>query len=296
MKLYGGIETGGTKCVCMIAGGPDEVIAESRFSTTTPEETLLKAITFFREQKKIHNLSGLGIGTFGPVDLDPDSATFGYITTTPKPGWANVNLAKRIENELQMPTVIDTDVNAAAMGEYLWGNAGGISPFVYFTIGTGIGMGGLFNGSLMHGLIHPEAGHMILKRDPITDPYAGFCAYHGDCFEGLASGPAIRARWGQSSHTMPDQHPAWKLEANYIAQAMVNTIVLLSPRKIILGGGVMQREHLFPMIQREVVSMLNGYVKSPQILNQIEDFIVPAKLGGRAGVLGSIALAVQAFN
>ena len=296
MNLYGGIETGGTKCVCMVAEGPDNIIAETVFSTTTPDETIRQAVTFFNEQMRVNRVAALGIGTFGPIDLDPESPTFGYITTTPKPGWGNVNLVKKIEKELQIPVVIDTDVNAAAMGEYLWGSALGIDPFVYFTIGTGIGMGGLINGSLMHGLLHPEAGHMIMRRNALQDPYEGFCAYHHDCFEGLASGPAMQSRWGQSSNTLPDDHPAWKLEAAYIAQAMVNTILMLSPRRIVLGGGVMQRRHLFAMINREVVEMLGGYVKSPVILNRIDDYIVPAKLGGRAGVLGAIALAVQAYS
>jgi len=294
MKLYGGVETGGTKFVCMVAEGPEKIVAETKFPTTTPEETIHRAIDFFREQMKENVLEGLGIATFGPVDLNPGSRTYGNITTTPKPGWQNTVLLEKFKKALQIPVAIDTDVNAAAQGEYMWGKSQGMDPSMYFTIGTGIGMGGRFNNFLMHGLTHPEAGHMIMKRDPQRDPFKGCCTYHEDCFEGLASGLALEKRWGQRGETLPIDHPAWELEAHYIAQAMVNTILILSPRRIVLGGGVMQRIQLFPMIRREVLEMLKGYVHSPIILNKLDEFIVPAKLGSRAGVLGAIALAVHA--
>jgi fructokinase len=294
MKLYGGIETGGTKTVCMIAGGPDHIVAETSFSTTTPESTVNQAIKFFQDQIITNPLEGLGIGTFGPVDLDPDSPTFGNITTTPKPGWQNAELYSSFAKAFSFPISIDTDVNAAAQAEFTWGNAQGVDPFLYFTIGTGIGMGGRINNKLMHGLTHPEAGHILLKRDPNLDPFAGSCTYHGDCFEGLASGLALQERWGQRSETLPVDHPSWELEANYIAQAMVDVILILSPRRIILGGGVMKQKQLFPMIRRKLLEMLNGYVQSASILNNVDEFLVPAKLGNRTGVLGAIALAVQA--
>ena len=296
MKLFGGIETGGTKFVCMVAEGPKNILAEIEFPTTTPEETIDQALVFFQTQMKHYHLEGLGIGTFGPVDLDLSSSTYGTITTTPKPGWANFNLIQCFIDELKLPVIIDTDVNAAAQGEFMWGNAIGLDPSIYYTIGTGIGMGGMLNQSLMHGLTHPEGGHMIIKRDPTRDPFPGACTYHKDCFEGLASGLSLLMRWGQRGEVLPDDHPAWKLEANYIAQAMVNTILMLSPRKIVLGGGVMKRRQLFPMIHTEVTRMLKGYVKSPMICDDIENFIVPAKLGSKAGVLGAIGLAVKAFG
>jgi fructokinase len=294
MKLYGGIEAGGTKMVCMVAGGPDQVIAETRFPTTTPQETIGKMIAFFEEQTKTHQLSALGIGSFGPLDLNPSSPTYGFITTTPKPGWQNVDLVNPLKQVLNLPVVIDTDVNAAALGEYMWGAGQGKDPFIYYTIGTGIGMGARVNGGLLHGLTHPEAGHMIMKRDPKRDPFEGFCPFHKDCFEGLASGPAMNKRWNQKAETLPLDHPAWALEAHYIAQAMSNIILVLSPMRIVLGGGVMQQEQLFTMIQHEVKEMLNGYVQSPMILEHIDELIVPPGLGNQAGVLGSIALAVQA--
>jgi fructokinase len=296
MKLFGGIETGGTKTICMIAGGPDDIVAETSFPTSTPENTIAQTIQFFRDQNKVHCIEGLGIGTFGPVDLDENSPTFGNITTTPKPGWQNAPLYSTIKKHFDFPIAIDTDVNAAAQGEYIWGNAKGLDPFLYFTIGTGIGMGGRINHALMHGLTHPEAGHIFLKRDPNRDPFSGSCTYHGDCFEGLASGLALEERWGQRSDSLPMDHPCWELEAGYIAQALVNATLLLSPRRIILGGGVMKQVQLFPKIRHQLSAMLNGYVQSASILEKMDEFIVPPKLGNRTGVLGAIALAVQAVN
>lgn len=296
MKYYGGVETGGTKFICAIGNGPDGVVEQINFPTTTPDETIGRAVKFFHENEREYEIESIGVGTFGPVDLDTDSSTYGFITTTPKPGWSNTDLLGRFRQAFSVPVAIDTDVNAAALGEHLWGNAVGIDPFVYFTIGTGIGMGGLVNNSLLHGLTHPEAGHMIMKHDLNRDPFPGSCTYHRDCFEGLATGLSLQQRWGQRGETLPEDHPCWKLEAHYIAQAMVNTILMLSPRRIILGGGVMQKEFLFPLIRSEVVGMLNGYVQSPQILDHIDDLIVPPKLGDRAGVLGSIALAIRAIE
>ncbi|MCE1253575.1 MAG: ROK family protein [Anaerolineae bacterium] len=295
MKLYGAIEAGGTKMVCMVAGGPDEIIAETRFPTTTPAETIGRMLAFFNEQMKSHQLLALGIGSFGPLDLNPASPTYGYITTTPKPGWQQTDLIGRLKEELKLPVIIDTDVNAAALGEFTWGAGQGKDPFIYYTIGTGIGMGVRANGGLVHGLTHPEGGHMVMKRDPQRDPFEGFCPYHGDCFEGLASGPAMNKRWGQKAETLPLDHPAWALEASYIAQSVSNMVLTLSPQRIVLGGGVMQQEQLFPLVRREVQSMLNGYVQSPVIMEFIDDYIVPPALGNQAGVLGSIALAMQAL-
>ena len=238
MKLYGAIEAGGTKMVCMVAGGPDQIIAETRFPTTTPAETIDKMVAFFSEQMKSHPLQALGIGSFGPLDLDPTSVTYGYITTTPKPGWQQTDLISRLKETLKLPVIIDTDVNAAALGEYTWGAGKGKDPFIYYTIGTGIGMGVRANGRLVHGLTHPEGGHMVMKRDPQRDPFEGFCPYHGDCFEGLASGPAMNKRWGQKAEIIPAKHPAWALEAHYIAQSVSNMVLTLSPQCIVLGGGV----------------------------------------------------------
>jgi fructokinase len=293
MKLFGGIEAGGTKMVCTVASGPDHIVSEERFPTTTPDETIARIIAFFSRQIQQHELVGIGIGTFGPVDLDLHSPTYGYITSTPKPGWRNTDFVGPLKQALHLPVAFETDVNAAALGEYRWGSGQGCDPFLYFTIGTGIGMGGWVNGGLTHGLTHPEVGHIFLIRDPKKDPFEGVCPFHTDCWEGLASGPSMNKRWGQSAETLPIDHPAWAIEANYIAQAMVDTILFCSPKRIVLGGGVMQQEQLFPMIRNETVRLLNGYIQSRLILEKMDEFIVPPGLGNRAGMLGCIALAME---
>jgi fructokinase len=292
MTDFGGIEAGGTKFICAVGSGPDDLRAEIRFPTTTPEATIGQAIAFFQEQAKEEPLAAVGIASFGPVDPNPDSPTFGYITTTPKAGWANTDFAGAIERTLGVPVGFDTDVNGAALGEYRWGAAQGLDTFIYLTIGTGLGGGGLVNGQLMHGLIHPEMGHILVPRHP-DDDFVGVCPYHGDCLEGMTTGPALEKRWGQPGQTLPAGHPAWELEAYYLAQGLVNFICTLSPQRIIMGGGVMEQRHLFPMIRQQVQALLNGYVQSPAILEQIDRYIVPPKLGNKAGILGAMALAEQ---
>jgi len=292
--MYGGLEAGGTKFVCAVGTGPDDIRAEIRYPTTDPTETLGRAIDFFRQQAWEVPLSAIGVACFGPVDLDPASPTYGYITTTPKPGWAYTNVVGRLRDALQLPIALDTDVNGAALGEYRWGATQGQDPCLYLTIGTGIGGGGIVNGRPLHGLIHPEVGHMRLPHDWQADPFAGTCAYHGDCFEGLACGPAMKQRWGCPAEALPADHPAWALEARYIALALVNLICTLSPRRIVLGGGVMQMGALYPLIRTQVQRLLNGYLQSPAILEGIDGYIVPPGLGARSGVLGAIALAASA--
>ncbi len=292
MPLFGGIEAGGTKFVCAVGTGPDDLRAETRFPTTTPEETIGQAIAFFKEQAQKELLAAIGIASFGPVDPNPASPMFGYITTTPKPHWANTDLGGAMSRALGVPVGFDTDVNGAALGEHRWGAAQGLDTFVYLTIGTGLGGGGLVGGQLMHGLIHPEMGHVRLPRHP-DDPYPGACPFHGDCLEGMAAGPALQGRWGQRAETFPLDHPAWEIEAHYLAYGLVNFICTLSPQRIILGGGVMDQAHLFPLVRRKTQELLNGYVQSPEILERIDQYIVPPGLGNRAGVLGAIALAEQ---
>jgi fructokinase len=294
MPLWGGIEAGGTKFVCAVGSGPDDLRAEVRFPTTTPEASFGRAIEFFQQQHEKEPLAAVGIASFGPVDPNPDSSTFGYITTTPKPGWAHTDFAEAIRRALGVPVGFDTDVNAAALGEHRWGVAQGLDTFVYLTIGTGIGGGGMVNGRLIHGLVHPEMGHIRIPHDWERDPYAGACPYHGDCLEGLATGPALEARWGQRGETLSADHPAWGLEAEYLALGLVSIICILSPERIIMGGGVMEQRHLFPLVRGRVRELLNGYLWVPAILDRIDEYIVPPGLGSRAGVLGAIALAQQA--
>jgi fructokinase len=294
MPLWGGIEAGGTKFVCAVGSGPDDLRAEVRFPTTTPEASIGRAIEFFQQQHEKEPLAAVGIASFGPVDPNPDSPTFGYITTTPKPGWAHTDFAGTIRRALGVPVGFDTDVNVAALGERRWGAAQGLDTFVYLTIGTGIGGGGMVNGKLIHGLVHPEMGHIRIPHDRDRDPYAGACPYHGDCLEGLAIGPALEARWGQRGETLPVDHPAWELEAEYLALGLVSIICILSPERIIMGGGVMEQRQLFPLVRGRVRELLNGYLQAPAILDQIDEYIVPPGLGNRSGVLGAIALAQQA--
>ncbi len=294
MGLFGGIEAGGTKFVCAVASvaRPCEVLAEERFPTTTPEETIRRTIDFFEPYGA--DLHGLGIASFGPIDLERSSRTYGYVTTTPKPDWANADLVGPIAKAYAVPTAFDTDVNAAALGEYHWGAAQGLNTFCYFTIGTGIGGGAMVNGAMVHGLLHPEMGHLSVPHDRAVDPYEGFCTFHGDCFEGLASGPALEARWGARAETLPAEHPAWDLEATYIAEAFRSVICVLSPQRIILGGGVMSQPHSLPLVRTKLLHTLNGYIQAKALVDDIESYVVPPSLGNQAGVLGAIALGMQA--
>jgi fructokinase len=293
MNLFGGIEAGGSKFVCAVGTGPDNLVDEIRFPTTQPRQTIARAIDFFLKHKKDKPLTAVGIGTFGPADPNPSSPTYGFITTTPKPGWANTDFAGTVSEALGLPVNFDTDVNAAALGEHSWGAARGLDNFIYLTIGTGIGGGGMIENRLMHGLIHPEMGHIAVPQDREKDPFAGCCPFHGNCLEGLASGPAMKERWGISPEDMPPDHPGWQLEAEYLSWALVNFICTLSPRRIILGGGVMEKGYLFPPIRARVRELLNGYLRAWEILEDIDNYIVPPALSNRAGVLGALALGRQ---
>lgn len=294
MATFGGIEAGGTKFVCAIGSDPGDLREEERFPTTTPEETIGRCINYFKEHSKQEPITAIGISSFGPVDPNPDSPTWGYITSTPKPGWGQTPFAGRIGEELGIPVGFDTDVNGAALGENRWGAARELDTFIYLTVGTGIGGGGLIRGKLMHGLIHPEMGHVRIPHDRLEDSFEGACPFHGDCLEGLAAGPAIEERWGTPGGDLPDGHPAWNLEAEYLALALTGFICTLSPQRIVLGGGVMRRRLLFPRIRARVLKLLNGYVQSPAILERIDRYIVPPALGDKSGVLGAIALARDA--
>lgn len=288
---FGAIEAGGTKFVCAVGTKEGEIIAEERFPTTLPGETIGRAIQFFQRQS--HPVAAIGIGSFGPVDLQRGSSTYGYITSTPKPGWRNTDICGQVAAGLKIPVVFDTDVNAAALGETVYGAARGLQSSIYLTIGTGIGGGAILDGKILHGMIHPEMGHIFLPHDRQSDPFPGFCPFHGDCFEGLAAGPAIEKRWGVKAETLPVDHPAWELEAGYIAYALAGLVCCFSPELIVLGGGVMEQPQLFPLVREKVKAILNGYVASPKIEEQIDRYIVPPNLGKHAGVLGAIALACR---
>ena len=294
MKVYGGLEAGGTKFVCLIGSDPDHILAEERFPTTTPAETIGRTIEFFQRQMGEHQLAAIGIGSFGPVDLDRASPTYGYITTTPKPGWAHADLYGPIRRTLGVPVAFDTDVNAAAFGEHYWlAENHRLDPLLYMTVGTGIGVGAIVNGQPLHGSLHPEVGHMLLPHDRAADPFEGVCPYHGDCFEGLAAGPALEKRWKQRGETLPPEHPAWALEARYVALALANLSYAFSPQRIVLGGGVFQQPQLYDLVRRETQQIINGYLQSDRITRHIDQYIVPPGLGNRSGGLGAIALAIE---
>ncbi len=290
--MFGGIEAGGTKFVCGIGTGPED-LETTQFPTSTPDIAVASAVKFFGNYAA--GVEAVGIGSFGPVDLNPSSPTYGHITSTPKVGWDNFDLAGEVKRALGVPVTFDTDVNAALLGEARWGAAQGLSDAVYLTIGTGIGGGAMVHGRVVHGLVHPEMGHLHLPHDREHDPFAGTCPYHGDCLEGLACGPAMTARWGMLPLHLPEDHPGWALEAHYLALGLVNLTVTLSPQRIIMGGGVMQQKQLFDLIKEDFARLLNRYIRHPKLLDNLDDYIQPPGLGSRAGVLGSIVLAEQAL-
>lgn len=291
MSFFGGIEAGGTKFVCGVGSNPDDLKKPFRFATTSPAETLNKVIEYFKEKNKEKKIEAIGIGSFGPIDLHKNSSTYGYITSTPKIKWQETNFYGKIKEAFDIPVGFDTDVNAAALGEHKWGAAKDVSDFIYLTVGTGIGGGGMINENFLHGLLHPEMGHIFIPHDRKEDAYEGSCPFHKNCFEGLASGTAIKDRWGESGENLEDDHPAWKLEAKYISLALINYICILSPERIVLGGGVMKQKQMLPLIHKRVRETLNGYIKTPEITENIEKYIVLPELGDNAGVLGAIALA-----
>ena len=287
-----GLETGGTNIKCIIASDPFNVISELNIPTQDPEETTNRVVQFLKNgiDKYQVTIKSMGIASFGPVDLNVSSPTYGSVTSTPKIAWRNFPLLKKFRTSFQFPIAFDTDVNAATLGEARWGAGIGLTDFVYVTIGTGIGGGIITNGQIIHGLVHPELGHMLIQHSQ-DDPFVGSCPYHQDCLEGLASGPAILARWGISPANLPANHQAWSLEAHYLAQMVVNITLMLSPQRVILGGGVSQHPGLIEMVRDNFQKLLNGYVQSPSFSEQVNQYIVSPKLGQNAGIHGAIALA-----
>lgn len=268
--LFGGLEAGGTKMVCAVGRKDGTLIDRVSISTGSPEETIPELIRYFKEKE----VQALGIGCFGPLDLNRSSETYGSITNTPKEDWAGVNIAQRMKEALSIPVGIDTDVNAAVLGEVVYGVAKGCSSAIYMTVGTGVGVGIYMNGGLVHGLVHPEAGHMMICRDQ-ADTFQGCCPFHSNCVEGLASGKALEKRYGRK------------------AQAVANYILVYSPEKVILWGGVMHQKELLPMVREKVQKLLNGYVSHPLLTERPEEYIVYPLLGENPGILGSIYLGME---
>lgn len=276
-----------------MGSGPDEIQRQEQFRTTAPAETIERIVAFFARPPRPQ---AIGVGSFGPVDLDPRSPTWGYVTTTPKKGWQHVALASVIRERTGVPVAFEQDVAAAALGEYRWGAGQGAKGLGYLTIGTGIGAGLLIDGRPWHGLVHPEVGHIRVPRDVARDPFAGVCPMHGDCWEGLACGPAIEARWGTPAQELGDEHPAWELEADYVALGILSIVLVFSPDRIVLGGGVMERRGLLDRVRSRLPELVGGYLETPLLRDDVSSFLVPPALDDRAGVLGAIALAEEVLR
>ncbi len=289
--LLGGIEAGGTKFVCAIGDSAGTILERITIPTTTPEETMPQVFAFFDK----YQLDAIGVGSFGPVDVNMDSPTYGSITATPKLAWRNYPLVKELKQRLSVPIGFNTDVNAAALAEATLGAAKGLDSCLYITVGTGIGAGAVVHGKLLQGLSHPEMGHILVRRHE-KDTYEGKCPYHQDCLEGLAAGPAIEARWGEKAVNLKSREEVWEMEGFYIAQALMQYILILSPKKIILGGGVMKQEQVFPIIYDHLSRLLNQYIVLPELDEAIDSYIVSPGLGDNAGVVGSLLLADQAIR
>ena len=291
--LIGALEAGGTKMVCSIGDPQGNVLQRASFPTQSPEETIAQIVDFIGR----FGVKALGIGSFGPLDLHPASPTYGCIMRSPKVGWSGYPLLSELRKGLNVPCAIDTDVNAAALAESVLGAGKGKGSLVYVTVGTGIGGGLVLGGKLVHGLVHPEVGHMLMRAVRGDTMPEGCCPFHTGCLEGLASGPAIEKRWGLSSRLMMPDHPAWGLEAEYLAQMCVNLILTFSPEVIVLGGGVMQQAHLFPRIRERVIALLGGYVASDRVSGaHINSYITAPALGVNSGVVGALLLGAQALG
>ncbi len=286
---FGGVETGGSWCVCAVGRGPTNLVAVEKFPTADPEETIARIVAFFTAPGRPRP-AAIGVGAFGPVELDERSPRWGEIlATTPKRAWAGAPLGASLRAALEIPIVLDTDVNAAALGELRWGAGHAVSSLGYLTVGTGIGAGLVIDGAPVHGLLHPEAGHIRVPHDRARDPFDGVCPFHGDCWEGLACGPALRARWEADPAGLPDAHPAWALEAEYLAAGILAVVLIAAPQRMILGGGVMEAPGLLEQVRAELERLLGGYLDGAE--GELRDFLVAPALADDAGVLGAIALA-----
>jgi fructokinase len=285
--MLGAIEAGGTKFVCAVGDEKGYIVDRIQIPTTVPAETMPKVIEFFKQ----YPLKAIGVGSFGPIDVNRESATYGYITSTPKTPWKDYPFVQVLKDAFSVPIGFNTDVNAAALGEVTFGAAKGLDSCLYITVGTGIGAGAIVQGKLLQGLSHPEMGHILVRRYP-NDEFQGKCPYHHDCLEGLAAGPAIEERWGARGDQLVDRMEVWDLEGYYIAQALMQYVLIISPKKIILGGGVMNQKQVFSSVYKYLKEFINEYVALPDLT----EYIVGPGLGDNAGITGSLMLAHQAFQ
>ena len=291
--VLGAVEGGGTKFVCMVGTSPTDVIDEITIPTTEPVETIGAVVAFLQRPRPGTRLVALGVATFGPIGLDRNSPDYGTVLRTNKQNWIGARILAPLDRRLGVPIGWDTDVNGAVLGETRWGAAVGIDPVIYLTIGTGIGGGLLVNGSTVHGLLHPEMGHVPMPTIP-GDDFPGICSFHGRCLEGIASGPALVARCGRPLVELSPDDPIWDLTARYIAYGLSAIILVVSPRRIVLGGGVMRQAHLLPRIRRCLVEVLNGYIHLPQLEGGVDEYVVASTLDQKAGLFGALVLAERA--
>ncbi|GAB2500624.1 ROK family protein [Alkalibacterium psychrotolerans] len=283
--MLGAIEAGGTKFVVAVSNEDLSIVERASFPTTNPEETFAHVFKFFDQ----YDLDAIGVGSFGPIDVNANSNTYGYVTSTPKPGWQNTDFVGQLKDRYKVPVGWTTDVNAAALGELNKGAAVGKDSCLYLTVGTGVGGGAVIDGKPLEGFGHPEMGHLLVRRHQ-NDTYGGNCPFHNDCLEGLAAGPAIEKRYGKKAQELSDQNEVWEIEADYLAQALMSYTLILSPEKIILGGGVMKQSQLFPLIRQKFAELLNEYVETPDL----DEYIVPPALEDNAGITGCLILADRA--
>ncbi len=287
---FGALEAGGTKMVVAVGDENGRILEQRSIPTTTPDETMPKIIDYFRGKE----IASLGVACFGPIDLNKASETYGYITSTPKTAWMNFDIVGCLKDALGIPIGFDTDVNGSILGEITYGCAKGLTDAIYLTIGTGIGGGVMSNGRLLHGMLHPELGHIRIGKRA-DDKGSSVCPFHDDCLEGLASGVSIEKRWGKKGIELKDNKEVWELEADYIATALVNYCLTLSPQKIILGGGVMHQKQLFSLIRDKFRDKMAGYIKTKELEN-LEEYIVPASLHDDQGIMGAVKMAIDAMQ
>ena len=292
--VFGAVEGGGTKFVCMIGTSPTDVVDDVTIPTAGPTETIGAVVEFLQRPRPGIRIAAIGVATFGPIDLDPTSPTYGCVLKTTKEDWSGARILAPIARRLGVPIGWDTDVNGAVLGEARWGAARGLDPVLYLTIGTGIGGGALVNGATIHGLLHPEMGHIPLPALP-GDSFPGICSFHGRCLEGIASGPALAARCGRPVPEISPDDPVWDLEARYLAHGISALILALSPRRVVLGGGVMRQAHLLPRVRRALVEVLNGYIDLPELKDRVEEYVVLSSLDQKAGLYGALVLAERAL-
>jgi fructokinase len=296
-RFFGAIEGGGTKFVVAIGNDRGAILAQERFATADPVATLATACAFLRQRgQAFGTLASIGVASFGPVELDTTSPRYGFIGPTPKAGWSGTDIAGTFAREFSCPIGFDTDVNAAALAEHRWGAARDVKNLVYLTIGTGIGGGVVVNGAPIHGLMHPEIGHVYPRRHPLDRGFDGVCPFHGDCLEGVASGPAILARTGAALQQLDETHPQWEIEADYLGQLCAQLVATVSPQRIVMGGGVMTQLRLLPLIRQRLLHWLGGYIDSSEIRERIDHYVVAPALGMQAGVHGALALAIDAIS